>query len=85
MLKAEDLLFEGKAGWLRDRPQLGSASGVAWHPESSASLRESQDRQHRLSPDIVTLNLPSHLLQAGNWCQTQGRSQEHLPEAGELL
>lgn len=91
MFEAEDLLVKGEAGRLRDRPQLGNASGVGWHPESSASLCESQDSQHRLSPNIVTLDLPSHLLprqetgarpKAGprSISPRQGKSFEMCPE-----
>lgn len=67
MFEAEDLLSEGKAGELRYRPQLGSASGGCLlcpgtlsplHPCVRARIVHCQ---HRVSPNIGTLSLSSHL------------------------
>lgn len=80
MFEAEDLLFGGKTGRLRNRPQLRNASGGCL--VSSASLCESQDGalpaetfpKHRDSEPSF-----SPTAQTESWCQTQGRYQEHLP------
>lgn len=96
MFEAEDLLFEGKAGWLMYRPQLGNASGecLVWcstiSPLHPCMRARTAHCQHRLSPNIATLNLPSHLLpkqktgarpKAGprSICLRQGKCLEMCP------